>query len=541
MSMAVTLRQALSVLAKSSPFSVTTISERKNDVFDDIKQYLYIEQDIEREFNSLLTGLKQGDIVFLCGSSGDGKSEILKRCYEKYKNIFHFHLDATHSFSPSQSAIEALDQLFDELSQKQQALILGINVGMLANYAKEGAVHHENIKTVIDLFLEKNEHPKDRFYFFDFEQYPKFYVNEKQTSYSTFAKQLMQRLTSENENNPFYAAAAKDTEEKRDLKLIANFKLLSLGSVQDVVITNLFKARLKKDQFITTRALLDLLHHLLLGDGYISDNLFCATDNDLVQRLSDFDPLLNRTRALDQFVLRYELELPDPALEDFLAGLEKKQIFFSGSRVKRGQSGELIRFFYLMRHESISNNYHHQFSLDFNEELLEKYARVWFLHKNYDGNELLKRELRQFYVNELIRAIYYYANRNAPFLKQGDFFLGEFGSVQVAAPISLKPDYLEIHKKHLPKSVYFEAYLKFDDQTLNPIAINLNLFEVIYKLNRGYRPNKYDKNAIVLLDEVVEQITALAKSMNILRFYESNDCYEVQQDDDIYVVSKGAL
>lgn len=531
-----TLRQTLSVLAKSSPFSVTTVSDRKNDIYDDIKQYLYIEQDIERDFNARLSKLRQGDVIFLCGSSGDGKSEILKRCHNKYKNQFRFHLDATHSFAPNQSAIQALDQLLDEVSENPQALILGINVGMLANYAKEGAERHNHIKAIIDLFLEQGQQLNDNYHFLDFEQYPKFHVTENQSSYSTFAKQLMQRLTAANNGNPFYLAAKRDEEAKCDLKLIANFNLLALGSVQDAIITNLFKARLKKDQFITTRALLDLIHHLLLGDGYISDNLFCKADNELVQRLSDFDPLLNHTKALDQFVLRYELELPDPELDDFLSALAKHHIFF-----KKGRAAALIRFFYLTRYESIGNNYHQLFTSDFNEDLLEKYSRVWFLHKNYDGSDLLKNELRQFYVNELIKSVFNYANRNASLLKQGDLFLGEFGNVQVAAPLTLKPDYAEIQKKHLPKSAYFDAYLKFDVQTLIPISINLNLFELIYKLNRGYRPNKYDKNAIVLLDAIIEQVTEFAKSMNILRFYEGKDCYEVQKDDGLFIVSNGAI
>ena len=394
----ITLRQALSVLAKSSPFSVTTVSDRKNDIYDDIKQYLYIEQDIEKDFNARLSQLRQGDVVFLCGSSGDGKSEILKRCYNEYKNQFRFHLDATHSFAPNQSAIQALDQLFDEMSENPQALILGINVGMLANYAKEGAERHNHIKEIIDLFLEQGQQLNDKYHFLDFEQYPKFHVTENQTNYSAFAKQLMQRLTAADNGNAFYFAAKRDEDAKRDPKLIANFKLLARESVQDVIITNLFKARLKKDQFITTRALLDLIHHLLLGDGYVSDNLFYAADNELVQRLSDFDPLLNHTKALDQFVLRYELELPDPALAEFLSALEKEQIIF-----KKGRAAALIRFFYLAHYESIGNNYHQLFAADFNEELLEKYSRVWFLHKNYDGSDLLKNELRQFYVNELIK------------------------------------------------------------------------------------------------------------------------------------------
>lgn len=74
---AVTLRKALGVLAKSSPFSVKTTSDRPRDVYDDLKEYLYVKPDIELDFEHVLSSLRPGDCVFLCGSSGDGKSEIL--------------------------------------------------------------------------------------------------------------------------------------------------------------------------------------------------------------------------------------------------------------------------------------------------------------------------------------------------------------------------------------------------------------------------------------------------------------------------------
>ena len=87
--------------------------------------------------------------------------------------------------------------------------------------------------------------------------------------------------------NPFFLVAKKDAEMRRgDQRVVANYKLLSLESVQELIITQLFKARLIKDQFITTRALLDLIHHLLVGPGYLFDNLFLGDDNELVARLT---------------------------------------------------------------------------------------------------------------------------------------------------------------------------------------------------------------------------------------------------------------
>ena len=77
---AITLRNALSVLAKSSSFSVTTVTYRQKDEFDQLKEQLFVKQEIETELQRYLEIAKPGEIIFLCGSSGDGKSEILTRC-----------------------------------------------------------------------------------------------------------------------------------------------------------------------------------------------------------------------------------------------------------------------------------------------------------------------------------------------------------------------------------------------------------------------------------------------------------------------------
>lgn len=89
----ITLRQALVSWPSHPPFSVKTVTARVRDTFDDLKEYLYVEQDIELDFKRL-TSLRPGEIIFLCGSSGDGKSEILTRSYASFRSKFKFHLDA---------------------------------------------------------------------------------------------------------------------------------------------------------------------------------------------------------------------------------------------------------------------------------------------------------------------------------------------------------------------------------------------------------------------------------------------------------------
>ncbi|WP_395302402.1 DNA phosphorothioation-dependent restriction protein DptF [Enterobacter mori] len=543
---AITLRKALGVLAKSSSFSVTTVTHRQKDEFDQLKEQLFVKQEIETELQRYLDVAKPGEIIFLCGSSGDGKSEILTRCQSdpRYQRRFNFHLDATHSFAPRQSAIDALNELFANHHQQSSPLLIGINTGMLANFAREGAEYHRVIRSAIDSFLSGQQdasrpYRNENCSFFDFEHYPKFQFDENK-QYSSFIKTLLDNLTRDDDNNLFQFIFRRDESINPDLKEVANFKFLCMPGVQDVLITQLFKARLIKDQFVTTRTLLDFLHHLLMGPGYLFDNLFTGAENDLIKKVSDFDPARLHTYELDQFVLRYELGLVDADLDDFLAALEPLHIKFDRQSVKSGDATSLIRLFWLLQYESLGNDYHRKFSAFFNESLFERYSEIWHLHSNYTADPEQKRSLNRFYAFELIAGIQRYANRKAPELsmQKEEFFLGEFGGVKITAPVEIKPDWDSIRNKHTAHPSGFDIYLKVGSNALPPVHIGLNLFELLHKLNNGYRPNKYDKNAIVLLDELVELIAEQAKSSRDIKFYDGRfRVYRAKADDDIISIS----
>ncbi|HEJ6919018.1 DNA phosphorothioation-dependent restriction protein DptF [Serratia marcescens] len=543
---AITLRKALGVLAKSSSFSVTTVTHRQKDEFDQLKEQLFVKQEIETELQRYLDIAKPGEIIFLCGSSGDGKSEILTRCQSdpRYQRRFSFHLDATHSFAPRQSAIDALNDLFANHHLQSSPLLIGINTGMLANFAREGAECHQAIRSAIDSFLSapydaSRPYRNENCSFFDFEHYPKFQFDENK-QYSSFIKTLLDNLTRDDDNNLFQFIFRRDELVSPDLKEVANFKLLCIPGVQNVLITQLFKARLIKDQFVTTRTLLDFLHHLLMGPGYLFDNLFTGAENDLIKKVSDFDPARLHTYELDQFVLRYELKLVDAEFDEFLAALGPLHIKFDRQCVKPGDATSLIRLFWLLQHESLGNNYHRRFSAFFNESLFEHYSEIWHLHRNYTADLEQKRSLNRFYTSELIAGIQRYANRKAPELSKHkeEFFLGEFGGVKITAPVALKPDWDAIRSKHTAHPTGFDVHLKVGEDPLPPIRIGLNLFELLKKLNNGYRPNKYDKNAIVLLEGIIDLVSDKIKLSTEIRFYDGmRRVYSARLDDDMISIS----
>lgn len=282
------LIEVLSILSKSSPFAVST-DRTDESILQYYKDYLYIETEVEADFKKNLLALKKDEIIFLCGSSGDGKSEILTRYKEDNKSRVDFHLDATHSFNPSQTAIHALDERFTQFKGNDKPLVVGINIGMLGNYAEEGADQHNDVKASIKAFLENQaENILVNYTFLDFEQYPKFTFGHEQCS-SDFAAQFLARLTEPTLENPFFALYDSEVKKSGHSMLTANYALLGLDSVQKNIIALLLKARLIKDQFLTARTLLDFVFQILAIDGYLFDNLFSGADNELLEHIQSFD------------------------------------------------------------------------------------------------------------------------------------------------------------------------------------------------------------------------------------------------------------
>lgn len=57
------------------------------------------------------------------------------------------------------------------------------------------------------------------------------------------------------------------------------------------------------------------------------------------------------------------------------------------------------------------------------------------------------------------------------------------------------------------------------------------------RIVRGYRPNKHDKNTVVLLDEIVDQIVDIANTSNTLYLHADSLRIKLKQvdEDDIEV------
>ncbi len=528
------LREALSALSKSSPYAVTTTQKANFPELDTLKRYLFVETDVERVFKKRIQSLEPNQILFLCGSSGDGKSEILTRYIRQYSERIDFHLDATHSFCPKKTAVDTLDNVFSQHKENGRPLAVGINIGMLGNYAEEGSEQHNDIRQTIKQFLNTKNADQHNCFYLDFESFPKFDLSSGIRK-SEFLKQLLTKITANTDENPIFQMFKQELGIG-DARLCTNYQLLSFTQVQDVIIDLLLKVRLEKDQFITARSLLDFIHVLLAGPGYIFDNLFNDSNNELGIKIADFDPCAIRSKSLDMFILQRQLELPSKEFEQFSNDLLEYEIKYDSKTITEYS---LIRLFYLIKDLDISNNFHHKFRQDFNDSLIKNYANFWNLNSNYEGKITEKVELKGFYKNVVLASISCYANRNARDLHKDEFFISAHGNWQLTAELELSVDYAAIKKSKENKIGYFIAHIKVADKQLKPIPISINLLNLMYRIVRGYRPNKHDKNTVVLLDEIVDQILEIANASCTLYLHADNFRIKIKKIDEYDIEVSG--
>lgn len=527
------LQHALSILSKSSPYAVSTEKTSDQDKLASYKSYIYIKTDIESDFKQALISVKSNEIIFLCGSSGDGKSEILTRYSQQFKTTRDFHLDATHSFNPNQTAIHTLDERFREFKENGKPLVVGINIGMLGNYAQEGSENHQEIRNAFKAFLggKRSEIP-NKYRFLDFEEYPKFTFSDKGNT-SDFAYQFIQRLTAPIESNPFFILQQNQIEKSGYDHVTLNFGLLGKESVQLAVIELLLKTRLVKDQFLTARALLDFVFQIIVRKGYLFDNLFAGGDNELLSRIVDFDPSNIHTKRIDTFILQQGLSVEDPKLDLLKSELEKDGLFFKEDTCP----ASYLRLFFVLRHDCTEGDIVHEFRSEFDDHLIEQYASIWLLHQNFDGSGKQRQQLAKFYREVLILAIHRYSNRHATELDKDTFFLSNLNGYVTAAELELKPDFKQVQFKTVKKLGTFNAYLEINGKAISPVPVSINMMELMIKITQGYRPNKHDKSSVLLLEEIIEQLHEAASERGSLIIFKDDKRYKVTSEDGFFEIS----
>ena len=508
-------RTALGVMSNASPYAVSTLrKDEDSDLLLIIKNYLYITPQIEIDFKCALGGHKPDDIYYLCGSSGDGKSEILTNIYKEFSSQVDFHLDATHSKGQHSSAIDCLDDLYDKYKSTQKALAVGINIGMMQKFIKHGASRHQDIKETLNKFFE-NRHIKafklGHSQFFDFECYPRITFSDKKIS-SDFVTDFLNNLTEEKNENPFWLAYLEG--KKVNFILSKNYEILSRPAFKDSLVELFGLTRLYEEQFLTPRTFVDYIYQILTlehPDGIVG-NIFSSFDNELSHKISSIDPNSNREESLDDFYLAYATKtLSNEVLQDIALLCQKSGLQLSAQGV--------VQQSYMLRKDQLLQRL--PMELKYGTTHLEKQYYLALIDI-YSKENLDKKDEDTFFdivEDVLVKAIFTYANRK---LREPNFSYivsREANQFIICNKTDIQADLYWVENHQLVSTDYLPIPIIVNGKPPFIFDLDLNILSLVISICDGFKPNRHQLGVLTKFDELVAHViqkTSDSDSMKII-------------------------
>lgn len=513
------LFDALQVLSKSSKYSVSTLrTECIVGEFETLKDYLYIpteiHDDLQKSLDLALLKSNPKSIICLCGSSGDGKSEILTKLYGDYSDRVDFHLDATHSDSQHKSAIECLNEKFDNFKESSKPFVIGINIGMLQKFIKQGDNRHSDIKNSFSTYFD-NRHSKGyvngAVTFFDFECYPRLSFSKGKIT-SGFISDFLKKLTNKSPRNPFYGSYLLDS--KLGGYVSKNFDVLSLQSFQNKLIELFGLARLIDEQFLIPRIFVDFIFQILTRenkDGIVG-NVFSEIDNEFSSCFRKLDPINIRNNELDNFYLEYT---SNTLSKDIIQDIDNFNQLTGRELTPEG----LIRCSFLLRELGLSFPSPNCFESEIITKSLNYYLKLINVYEKPEINSADEDDCLNIIEGVIIKAAIAYANRMLSINVDGHIVSRKLKDKFVCNKLNVQADLDWIEMHELKSTDTLPIPLIINNQPLLIINIDLNTLIQAVKISDGYRPNRQNIENTAKFDEIIRilvESTLETESMKVV-------------------------
>jgi DNA phosphorothioation-dependent restriction protein DptF len=529
--------------------------------FSSFKDYLHVDRRIQLDLEHILeeqSVKNSGNLILLCGSVGDGKSHLLAYLKKKKPHLigkYTIFNDATESFSPNKNAMETLEEVLNSFSdqnieQSTEKVILAINMGVLHNFIN---TRHENYSyEQLKQFVEKSDifsqnittfYSEGSFDLLSFGDYHSYELAENGPT-STFFSTLMKKVFSDTEDNPFYAAMKED--EKHGVRTIVheNFHLMQNEFVQRQIVQLVIQTIVKSKLVISARTFLNFIADILIPDEVKNINLVTEFEtlkdslptllfnrrerSVLLSALNEVDPIHNRSIYIDQVVIdlntlsdweglinnNIQDSTPIKWLKPFITGENLSDysfnLFFES----------FIRLAYLTNEEFASN-------------LTDSSYRE-FTKNLYYFNVGEKGKIKGFY-DEIKKAIFNW--KGSP--KKGYIYLNKPDEkFRLAQKLNLRPTIEHLSSRTEEqldsfKSSILLAYHGGDSHNKIYLDIDYQLYQLLVKVQQGYRPNKKDEEDAIKFVEFIDKLMAFGEKKNELLIHYPIDkkYYTIKKDD----------
>ncbi|MFD0824428.1 DNA phosphorothioation-dependent restriction protein DptF [Neobacillus sp. M.A.Huq-85] len=529
--------------------------------FSSFKDYLHVDRKIQMDLEVILErnkGRKEGNLILLCGSVGDGKSHLL--AYLKNKkpeliNQYTIYNDATESFSPNKNALETLEEVLNSFSdervnESEEKVILAINMGVLHNFinVKHKEYSYNKLKQFVyqsDLFSQNitTHFSNETFDLLNFGDYHSYELGENGPR-SYFYSSLIQRILNPLEDNPFYLALKEDENRKIHSMVHENYTFLQNKFVQEQVVQLIIQTIVKKKLVISARAFLNFVADILIPDELANTNRLSEFDilnhslptllfnrnerSTILNALSQIDPIHRRSIHIDQLVIELNtINDWNPILDRYvLEDTSKNWLAPFVSQHNLTDTSFNVFFESFIRVTYLTNK-------KFAENIIEP-GYLDYLRNLYYFNAGSRKEIKGFY-EEIKKAIFKW--RGSP--RKEHLYLDRTSEkYRLAQKLNLRPtiEHLKQNTNEVLdtfKSSILLAYHGGNSENKIFLDIDYPLYSLLIKVIEGYRPNKKDEEDAIRFVEFIEKIMDFGeKKDNILvQFPKENTYYIIKRDD----------
>lgn len=554
------LLNELSKLKKSSKESIEDSSGFKSK----FKKYMHVDRDIQYEFKNKLEELSNknsSQLILLAGSVGDGKSHLLS--YMKYKhpnlmNNFKIHNDATESFDPNLTAIETLSRVLDPFSDQNinksnTKLILAINLGILTNLFEDEQINEkfsELCKLIGNLNIFDNStittNVTNGFLtLINFTDYQLYELTEDGVE-SDFISSILDRVTRPSKENSFYAAYDKDRKLNLKNPVIYNYEMLMNEDVKEIIIQYLLKCIIKNKKIVSTRELLNFIYEITVPAEVVSysnmdnvsefiddlmPNLLFNSENrsELLKDLSSLSPANVRSENIDQFIISLNTLKISSVLTNYFEDYDEFNFFreflysdeYANSKSKQKiVKNSLIYYILFFGNDKIK--------LAFVDEFYNDYIKFLY-YSNYDS-----RRLRKLF-SKVKKSILQWKGTVKPDYIVIDelpsFTISKRILLDYKTTVNLENEFKNSFKNNIQFNIIVNGNSCDEDicrgnscSEYKCIKLNIDylLFEAIYKINKGYKPNKNEKENLIVFDELIEELLSMKGDNELLISYSDN-------------------
>lgn len=503
--------QFLNTISNISSSSKTSIVNSQE--FNKMNEYLHVKRNIEEYLHKALEDLKKRDrgIIFLVGSVGDGKSHLLSYFNKLYPHLLsdvYIYNDATESDNPYKTALETLANRLESFEKNELSkMVIAINIGMLHNL-KEFLYKQKIDNTIIEAIsqsnifstegMDKSQFSKNNVTILSFLNESNFYIDNGEV-FSDFYNKIFEKICSIDESNPFYKSFLEDDGFNRNEPVYQNYQLILNKEVQKAIIHLLIKIQIENKRIISTRALLNLIHDIIVPDNGMKENdsflvnlLFNSYDKStLLSSMSLQDPITIQDSHLDELnieiynALNLQLKCKEIFKERDFEKIQNYLYLLEGLTHKR-KFEMIVRLHYLFNYKEYESN---------------SFFKYINLIENVNDSSKLKKDI----LNKIIKTIYQW--KGSP--KKGFIYNESLKpSTNIRIGLKFEPKVLDVEVTNKLTIIFT---FEIQDKEYR-IEVDYIIYLLMLKIENGYVLKEKDKIETVMFSEFVDNIINNLKS-----------------------------